>query len=206
MKGGFQIHSESPCDYRDNVVITVIMAQPPLQVNAAIFTQQQFCSATGLTMVMTNNLMARDLLSSDKIAGRYIKGATRLWSFETMPVGRIISDLTTDHKIPLGEAAEIGKQAVSLAKKGGYFDHWARALDRGRPFVSAFLVVARFNDCYDAQIINRDKERRPDFSSAPNMRRFFKRPFLILPLSDIFEDVWRKARAILAAEHKPGES
>ena len=103
------------------------------------------------------------------------------------------------HAAKVVEAAKI----AALATKGGWVEHWARALDANRSLVTAFMVVAWSNDCYDAQVINGDASALPDFSSVPNMRRrFFKHPFLVLPHKDLFVDVWKKCVAILASEQK----
>jgi len=98
------------------------------------------------------------------------------------------------------DAAAIGR----LATEGGYIEHWARALDANKPLIAAFMVVAWSKGCYDKQIISADEKTGwPDFASVPNMRRrFFKHPFLLLPLSDLFVDVWQKCVAMLASEQK----
>lgn len=155
-------------------------------------------------MLTANNWVARKVLEPTEIGGRQIKG-TRLYSISKAFEGRIIIELVKHQKIGPGDAAKVveAAQIAALATKGGWVEHWARALDANRSLVTAFMVVAWSNDCYDAQVINGDASALPDFSSVPNMRRrFFKHPFLVLPHKDLFVDVWKKCVAILASEQK----
>ena len=96
------------------------------------------------------------------------------------------------------DAAEIAEVARRLAVKGGFAHHWARSLEANREFVPAFLIMAWSGNCYDAQVIRGDKRGWPDFSAVKDMEtRFLPHPFLIVPLSTLLEDVWRKCTAML---------
>jgi hypothetical protein len=175
------------------------MSRRGVDIKQPILSQPQFCQAAGMNMVMANNLVARRILLPSEIGGRHIKG-TRLYSISKAYEGRIISETVTHHKVPLADAAAIGQ----LGTAGGYIEHWARALDADRPLIPAFMVVAWSKGCYDKQIISADEKTGwPDFASVPNMRRrFFKHPFLVLPLSDLFADVWQKCVAMLSSDQK----
>jgi hypothetical protein len=174
------------------------MKKAALDIEQPILTQLQFCQAAGIDMVMANNLVARRILLPSEIGGRHIKG-TRLYSISKAYEGRIISETATHHKVPLADAAAIAR----LATQGGYIEHWARALDADRPLIPAFMVVAWSKGCYDKQIINGDKSGWPDFSSVPNLRRrFFRHPFMVLPLLDFFVDVRQKCLAMLTSDLK----
>jgi hypothetical protein len=175
------------------------MRRGGVDIKQPILSQPQFCRAAGIDMVMANNLVARRILLPTEIGGRHIKG-TRLYSISKAYEGRIISETATHHKVPLADAAAIGR----LATEGGYIEHWARALDADKPLIAAFMVVAWSKGCYDKQIISADEKTAwPDFSSVPNMRsRFFRHPFLVLPLVDFFEDVRKKCLAMLSSEQK----
>ncbi len=170
-------------------------------VKAPILSQPQFCLAADVDMLTANNWVARKVLEPTEIGGRQIKG-TRLYSISKAYEGRIISELVKQRIGPADAAKALAKIAT-LATKGGWIEHWARALDANRSLVTAFMVVACSNDCYDAQVINSDTSGWPDFSSVPNMRRrFFKHPFLVLPHKDLFVDVWQKCVAMLSSEQK----
>ena len=164
-------------------------------------TQRQYSALTGFDPVTTNNLVARKILPVDEVIygrGRGVRLFTRLRAWE----GRIVYELVKHHKMPLADAAEIARAASRLAKKGGWLDHWARALTEGRPFaVASFLVVTWSNDCYDAELVKGDKTGRPDFSS-PKLARFLTQPFAVLPISHLFEDVWKKSMAMPSADQK----
>jgi hypothetical protein len=175
------------------------MKKAALDIEQPILSQPQFCQAAGIDMVMANNLVARRILLPSEIGGRHIKG-TRLYSISKAYEGRIISETATHHKVPLADAAAIGQ----LGTAGGYIEHWARALDADRPLIPAFMVVAWSKGCYDKQIISADEQTGwPDFASVPNMRRrFFRHPFMVLPLLDFFVDVRQKCLAMLTADLK----
>lgn len=177
------------------------MKPRPLDVKAPILSQPQFCTAADADMVTVNNWIARGVLQPTEIGGRQIK-FTRLFSVTKAYEGRIISELVRHDKIGPADASKVVEAAevAALAQKGGWVEHWARALSAGRPFIPAFTVVAWLNDCFDAQVINGDKKGWPDFSSASGMRRFFDHPFLILPSSGLFVDVWHKCVALLDNE------
>jgi hypothetical protein len=169
-------------------------------VNSPVLSQPEFCSVTGLSMKATNNLVDRRIFLPSEIGGRHVKG-TRLYSIAKAFQGKIINETTTHNKITLGDAAAIAE----LGTKGGFIEHWARAQDANRPYVPAYMVVAWTKDCYEAQVISGGKAGWPDFSSVPNLRRrFFAHPFLLLPLSDLFFEVRRKALGILASHDHEG--
>jgi len=177
--------------------------KPHLDPHEPVLSQRQYSLGAEFDSTTTNNYVARGIVVPDKIVsgrGKGIRLFTPLKAWE----GRIISTSVKHHKMPLADAAEIADVAKRLATEGGFVDHWARALEGGRPFVAGFMLVTWQDDCYDAQIINGDKAGRPDFSS-PKAARFLKQPFLVLPLSHLFEDVWNKCTAMLAADRKGGD-
>ena len=164
-------------------------------------TQRQYSALTGFDPVTTNNLIARNILPVDEVVpgrGRGVRLFTRLRAWE----GRIVYELVTHHKMPLADAAEIARVASRLATKGGWLDHWARALSEGRPVaVASFMVVTWGADnCYDAQLVDGNKTGEPDFSSEA--ARFLTQPFMVVPLSPLFEDVWKKSMVMLSADQK----
>jgi hypothetical protein len=176
------------------------MKPPSTDVKAPILSQPQFCEAVGVDMLTVNNWVARKVLEPTEIGGRQIKG-TRLYSIAKAFEGRIISELVKQGVGP-AQASEGLAKIAELATKGGWIEHWARALDAKRPFVTAFMLLTWSKGCYDAQLINGDESGLPDFA-VPNLRRrFFKHPFLVMPLSDLFVDVWQKCVAMLSSEQK----
>jgi hypothetical protein len=170
-------------------------------IHEPILTQRQYSALTGFDPVTTNNLIARDILPVDEVVpgrGRGVRLFTRLRAWE----GRIVNESVTHHKMPLADAAKIAEVASRLATKGGWLDHWARALSEGRPFVATYLAVTWGADnCYDAQIIDGNKAGEPDFSSS-EVARFLTHPFMVVPLSTLFEDVWKKSMVMLSADQK----
>jgi hypothetical protein len=166
---------------------------PQINIKEPILSQPQFCMAADVDMVTANNWVARKVFLPSEIGGRQIKG-TRLYSVQKAYEGRIISELVKHHKILPGDAANI----AALATKGGFIEHWARALDANRKFVAAVMVVAWSNDCYDAHVVDADKNGWPKFKSIPDARRRFSaHPFLVVPLSKLFVDVRQNCLAML---------
>lgn len=176
-------------------------SNPIVDVKLAVLTQPQFCTAVGTDMITVNNWIARDIVRPTQVGARQAKG-TRRYSIADAYQGRILNEVIRHHKIGPADAAKLYDAAriAALAKKGGWVEHWARALDENRAFVTSFMVVAWINDCYDAQVVNGDKDGWPDFSSAPNTRRFLKHPFLLLPSTGIFLDVREKCLTMLAGD------
>jgi hypothetical protein len=166
-----------------------------------ILTQRQYSALTGFDPVGTNNLIARGILPVDEVVpgrGRGVRLFTRLRAWE----GRIVNESVTHHKMPLADAAEIAKVASRLAAKGGWLRHWARALTEGGPVGAKFMVVTWGADnCYEAQLIDGNEAGEPDFSTS-EAARFLTHPFMVLPLSTLFEDVWKKSVAMLSADQK----
>jgi hypothetical protein len=161
-----------------------------INVKRPILTQPQFCAVAGIDMVTANNWVARNVLSPSQVGERQVKG-TRLYSLSRAYEGRIISELVRLQKIQPSDAAKVAE----LATKGGWIEHWARALEGKGKFVTAYMVVAWADDCYDSQIINGDKDGLPDFS-VKEMKRFLGGAFIVLPLTTIFTDVYKRYLAI----------
>ncbi len=117
--------------------------------------------------------------------------------------GRTMIDSARHGKMPLADAAEIARLADRLARKGMWMQQWARALAEGHPMVPAFLAVTWSKECYDAEVIPGGKDGWPDFSSGRNMReRFFAHPLLLVPISQLYVEVWTKSAAMLAEDNK----
>jgi hypothetical protein len=165
-----------------------------------ILTQRQYSALTRFDPVTTNNLIARGILPVDEVVpgrGRGARMFTRLRAWE----GRIVNEAVTHHKMPLADAKKIAEAAVRLTTKSGYLGLWARALSKGLPGAAAFLLVTWSDDCYDALIVHGNEAVGPDFSS-PEAARFLTHPFMVVPLSALFEDVWKKSEAMLSADQK----
>jgi hypothetical protein len=166
-----------------------------------IHTQRHYAALTGFDLVTISNLVARRIVPVDEVVpgkGKGVRLFTRLNAWE----GRIMHESVEHHKMPLADAAKIAKTASRFATEGGYVDYWARLLEKDRPLVAlAFLVVTWSGNCYDAQIIGGNKAGEPDFSSS-EAARFLPHPFMVIPLSALFEDVWRKGTAMLAVDQK----
>jgi hypothetical protein len=177
-----------------------LIEKPVPHIYEPVHTQREYSVLTGLDPVTANNFIARKIVQVAEVVPGRGRG-TRLFTPLSAWEGRILNEAVKHHKMPLGDAAKIAEAATRLATKGGYVDHWARALSEGRPFVPAFMVVTWPNDSYDAQITNRDKGGGPDFS-RPKMARFLAHPFMVVPLSALFEDVWEKSMAMLSADQK----
>ena len=181
----------------------VIKPKHAVDVKAPILSQPQFCLAAGVDMATANNWIARKILEPTEIGGRQIKG-TRLYSIAKAFEGRIIGELV-QQRIGPADAVQghVGARIAALATKGGWVEHWARALEANRPYVTGCIVLAWSKGCYDGQWINGDDAGWPDFSSVPNLqRRFFDHPFLVLPVTSLFIDVWRKCMTMLSVEQK----
>jgi hypothetical protein len=174
------------------------MKMSKLVLREPILTQRDYSLAAGLDTTTTNNLVARGILPVDEVVGGRGRGLRKFTPLNAWS-GRLLSETVQHHKLPLADAAKIAEVASRLASKGRYVDHWVRALENGRSFVGAFMLVTWSNDCYDAQIINSDSAGRPDFT-APESTRFLEHPFMVLPLSALFEEVWRKCTALLGAQ------
>jgi hypothetical protein len=166
-----------------------------------ILPQRGYSLVSRLDPVLTNNLIARNILEADQVVPGRGRG-TRLFTPFSAWEGRILNEAVTHHKMPLADAAKIAQAAGRLAREGKWVDNWARALSEGRHPVHAFMLVTWADDCYDAQIIAADnKTGGPDFSSQ-NAARFLAHPFMTIPVSNFFVDVWNKSKAMLAADQK----
>jgi hypothetical protein len=176
------------------------MKRLALNADQASLTQRQYSKLVEFDSVTTNNLIARNILPVDEVLRGRGRGV-RLFTPLNAWMGRIMSESVKHHKMPLADAAEIAGVARRLAKKEGWIGHWARALSEGRPYIAAFLAVTWTDDCYDAQIIEGDEAGGPNFSS-PKMARFLTHPFMVVPLSALFKDVWEKSIAMLSAVPK----
>jgi hypothetical protein len=171
------------------------MSQSPIQVKEPILSQPQFNAVSGLSDVTTNNYIARGILESAQIGGRQIKGI-RLFTLEQAYGGRLIADLVKTQKIPASDAAKIAKTAIDLLNKGGFLEHWIRAVDANRNMVAAYLMDAWLDDCYTAEIISGDKDGLPDFSIR-KVKQFLGHPFMMVRLDRPFVDCYRKCLSIL---------
>jgi hypothetical protein len=167
-------------------------------VNEPILTQRKYSVITGLDAVLTNNLIARSLVEVDTVVAGRGRG-TRLFTPLKAWEGRILNEAVKHHKLPFPEAISVAQVAVRLARDGKWIDHWARNLSEGRPFAAAFMLVTWGDDCYDAKIVAADKVGGPDFSS-PDSARFLTHPFMTIPVSDFFVDVWNKSKAMVTPE------
>jgi hypothetical protein len=176
--------------------------QTSLPIYRPILNQRLYSSVAGFDPVMTNNLIARNILQVDEVVEGRGRGERRFTPFRAWE-GRILNESFTNDKMALADAAKIAEVGCRLARTGGYVDHWAGHLNEGNSFIAGFMIWAWSDGhSYDAQLISGDKQGWPDFSSAKDMRRFFARPFLIVPLSDLFADVWQKCVTMLAANEK----
>ncbi len=165
-------------------------------VKQPLLSQPQFCLVANVDMMTANNWVARHILEPTEIGGRQIKG-TRLYSISKAYEGRIIGELVKRHKIPPSDAAKIAE----LATKGGFIEHWARALQsKGKRFI-AYMAVAWSDDCYASQMVSGDKNGLPEFS-IEEMKDFFDHTFIMLPLTAIFVDVYEKSLTMLKADQK----
>jgi hypothetical protein len=175
-----------------------------VDVNAPVLSQPQFCLAAGVDMATANNWVARKILEPTEIGGRQIKG-TRLYSIGKTFEGRVIGELVQQRLGPVVALEGLLKAAnvAKLATKGGWVEHWARALEQNRPSVTGFIILVWSKDSYDGQWVNAEDSGWPDFSSVPNLRRrFLDHPFTVLPVTTLFKDVWHKCMTMLAADPK----
>jgi hypothetical protein len=176
------------------------LTKPTPFIYEPILPQRQYCLIAGLDTVLTNNLIKRNILHFDKVVAGRGRG-TRLFTPLQAWEGRILNEAVKHHKLPFPEAIRVAQAAGRLARDGKWIDHWARNLSEGRPFVAAFMLVTWADDCYDAWIIAADKNGGPDFSS-PDAARFLAHPFMTIPVSNFFVDVWNKSKALLAADQE----
>jgi hypothetical protein len=169
-------------------------------VNEPVLTQRQYSLISGLDPVLTNNLIARNILEVDRVVAGRGRG-TRLFTPLKAWEGLILNEAVKHHKLPFPEATTVAQVASRLATKGGWINHWAGGLSKGGTVVGAFMLVTWADDCYDAQIVFADKVGGPDFSS-PDAARFLGHPFLVIPLSAFFEQVWKRSKAVTMPDQK----
>jgi hypothetical protein len=170
-------------------------AKMRLDVKQPLLSQPQFCLAAGIDMITANNWVARHVLLPSEIGGRQIKG-TRLYSVTKAFEGKLIGELVTFHKIPPSEAAKVAEKVVGA----GWVGHWTKAFLRGGPYIQSFMVVAWIGGRLAYQQISGDPATgRPDFSSvkAEDVDYFLEHPFIVLPLSQLYLEVFNKCSAIL---------
>ncbi len=168
----------------------------PFSVKAPLLSQTQFCEAASIDMTTANNWVARRVLLPTEIGGRQIKG-TRLYSVTKAFEGKLIGELVKFHKIPPSDAARVAEKVVGA----GWVGHWTRAFQSGGPYIPSFMLVAWMRGRLAYQQISGDPATgRPDFSSvkAEDVDCFLEHPFIVLPLSQLYLDVFNKCSAILS--------
>jgi hypothetical protein len=170
------------------------MGNNTVDYDTPVLNLRDYCAAAGLDVVTANNFINRGFISVDEVVSGRGRGF-RKFSVSNAWRGRIMVTSAEHGKMPLADAAEIARLADRLARKEQWMQQWSRALQLGHPVVTGFLAVTWSDDCYDAEIIPGGKGGWPDFSDERS--RFLSQPFLLLPLSELFEDVWKKSVALL---------
>jgi hypothetical protein len=146
-------------------------------------------------MTTANNWVARKVLPPTEIGGRQIKG-TRLYSVTKAFQGKLIGELVKYHKIPPSDAAKVAEEVVGA----GWIGHWTRAFESGGRYIPSFILVAWKNGRVAYKQIKGDAvSGRPDFSSVPasDVDCFLDHPCIVLPLSQLYLDVFNKCSEIL---------
>ena len=184
-----------------------MITKVPFSVKDPLLSQPQFCEVAGIDMLTANNWVARRVLLPTEIGGRQIKG-TRLYSVTKAFEGKLIGELVKAHKIPPSDAAKVAEKVVGA----GWVGHWTRAFQSGGSHIPSFMLVAWVEGRLAYQQIAGDPATgRPDFSSvkASDVDCFLEHPFLVVPLSQLYLDVFNKCSKILsgakAEENKVGE-
>jgi hypothetical protein len=139
----------------------------------------------------------------DKVISGRGRGV-RMFSFLTTWQGRILNEAAEHHKMPLADARKVADAARRLATKGGYADSWARTLAAGSSISLHAVMLVRPDACQVAQIIKADEAGRPDFAGE-EAAQFLKRPFhpfMVVLLSALFEDVWKKCASVMTVNTK----
>lgn len=174
---------------------TTMIRKLPISVKAPALSQPQFCDAAGIDMTTANNWVARRILLPTEIGGRQIKG-TRLYSVTKAFEAKLIGELVKYHKIPPSDAAKVAAKVV----EAGWLGHWTRAFESGGPYIASFMLVAWINNRLAYQQIAGDDSGRPNFSSvkADDVDHFLKHPFIVLPLSELYWEVFSKCFEILS--------
>lgn len=169
-------------------------------VKEPVLSQTQFCEIAGIDMGTANNWVARKVLTPTEIGGRQIKG-TRLYSVAKAFQGRLIGELVNYHKVPPSDAAKVAEKVADA----GWIGHWTRAFERGGSGISSFMLVAWIGGRVAYQQIAGDASTGyPDFSSVrkDDLDCFFEHPFIVLPLSRLYREVYEKSCEILARDSR----
>jgi hypothetical protein len=178
--------------------MTIEMERRPFSVKDPLLSQPQFCEVAGIDMRTANNWVARKVIAPSEIGGRQIKG-TRLFSVTKAFHGRVIAELVECHRIPPSDAAKMADKVI----EAGWVRHWTRAFERGDSGIPSFMLVAWVNGgvAYQ-QIAGNASTGYPDFSSVKreDVECFFEHPFIVMPLSRMYRDVYEKCREILAGD------
>jgi hypothetical protein len=180
--------------------MTMKIERRGFSVKEPVLSQPQFCEVAGIDMRTANNWVARKVVTPSEIGGRQIKG-TRLFSVTKAFQGRLIGELVNYHRTPPSDAAKIAEKVT----EAGWIRHWTDAFERGVPGISSFMLVAWVNGRVGYQQIAGDPSTGfPDFSSVKrdDVDCFFKHPFIILPLSRLYREVYEKCREILARDSR----
>ena len=180
--------------------MTTKIGKLPFSVKEPVLSQVQFCEVAGIDMRTANNWVARKVVTPSEIGGRQIKG-TRLYSVTKAFQGRLIGELVNYHRIPPSDAAKIAEKVT----EAGWIRHWTDAFERGGSGISSFMLVAWVNGriAYQ-QVAGNASTGFPDFSSVKkdDIEGFFDHPFIVLPLSRLYREVYEKCREISAGDPK----